>query len=144
MSSQSYEEFLATQKIEAENERIVRGAIDALNTGSVPTFLNYFHEDLRFQMNGAHGFSRTCQSREEFTQLVAAVAAGLSEMITLEIDSLHIAGPWVICETDGQAKTLAGEPYCNRYCMLWKLHEGKIVELREYNDSAMVERTFFS
>ena len=144
MGDPSYEELLAATRRDEKNAQIVRNAIDALNSGVVPTFLSYFHENMRFQMNGAHNFSRTCHSRDEFTELVGEVAAGLSEMITLEIESLHTAGDWVICETNGQAKTHAQEPYCNRYCMLWKIEDGKVSELREYNDSAMVERTFFT
>jgi ketosteroid isomerase-like protein len=36
--------------------------------------------------------------------------------------------------------TKAGEPYCNHYCMLYRLADGRIVEIKEYQDSALCER----
>jgi ketosteroid isomerase-like protein len=34
----------------------------------------------------------------------------------------------------------SGERYDNHYCLLYRLREGRIVEIREYQDSALGER----
>ena len=33
-----------------------------------------------------------------------------------------------------------GERYDNQYCMVWRIENGKIKEIKEYCDSALVER----
>ncbi len=34
----------------------------------------------------------------------------------------------------------SGERYDNHYCMVWRIENGKIKEIKEYCDSALVER----
>ena len=42
----------------------------------------------------------------------------------------------------GEVRTKAGKDYNNSYCFVLRLDEGKLVELREYLDTALVERVF--
>ena len=34
----------------------------------------------------------------------------------------------------------SGERYDNQYCMVWRIEDGKIKQIKEYCDSALVER----
>jgi len=142
MPDPTYEELLRAYRTQQENARVVRTALDAFNRGDTEAFLSNFSDDMQFQMNGSHQFSNTCHTKAEFLELVGRVVEGLSEMITLEIKKFIPAGDWVIAETYGSAKTKSGEPYHNTYCMMYRLENGKVVEFREHNDSAMVERVF--
>jgi hypothetical protein len=36
-------------------------------------------------------------------------------------------------------QTKAGAPYNNEYCLIYRLKDGKIVEMREYCDSVLTE-----
>jgi uncharacterized protein len=47
---------------------------------------------------------------------------------------------WVVIEARGDMTTKAGVPYQNHYCLMFRLKDGMIVEMREYNDSAYCER----
>jgi uncharacterized protein len=47
---------------------------------------------------------------------------------------------WVVVEARGDMMTKSGERYDNDYCLVYRLADGKIVEMREYNDSALCER----
>ena len=40
----------------------------------------------------------------------------------------------------GEMRTKAGVPYNNDYCLIYRLKDGKIVEIREYCDSALTEK----
>lgn len=142
MSEPTHDQLLAAHKTNEENARIVRGALDAFNDGDTEKFLSNFSDQMKFKMNGTHQYSNQCNSKADFVELVSRVAAGLSEMITLEIKNFIPAGDWVIAETYGTAKTSDGTPYHNTYCMLWHLENGKVIEFREHNDSAMVEKMF--
>lgn len=127
-----------------ESAQVVRSALAAFNAGDSEAFLGHFRDDMRFWMNGSHPLSGLVEGKAAFVELVGKVAAGLSEMIVLEVASFLSAGDWVVAECQGTAKTVAGEPYENRYCFLWRVEDGKIVEFKEYNDSALVIEKFFS
>ena len=49
-------------------------------------------------------------------------------------------GDHVVVEAVGEMRTKAGVPYNNDYCLIYRLRDGKIVEIREYLDSALCER----
>jgi len=49
-------------------------------------------------------------------------------------------GDYVVVEARGDNVTKAGLRYDNHYCMVWRIENGKIKQIKEYCDSALVER----
>jgi len=49
-------------------------------------------------------------------------------------------GDYVVVEAKGDNITRTGVRYDNDYCMVWRLENGKVKEIREYCDSALVEK----
>jgi len=49
-------------------------------------------------------------------------------------------GDYVAVEARGDNVTKAGVRYDNQYCMIWRIENGKIKEIKEYCDSTLVER----
>ena len=49
-------------------------------------------------------------------------------------------GDYVVVEARGDNVTKSGVRYDNQYCMVWRIEDGKIKEIKEYCDSALVER----
>jgi ketosteroid isomerase-like protein len=47
---------------------------------------------------------------------------------------------WVVVEARGDMVTHAGERYDNHYCLIYRIENGKIREIREYQDSTLCER----
>ena len=45
----------------------------------------------------------------------------------------------VVVLARGEVKTVRGEDYNNSYCFVLTMRDGKIVELREYMDTALAE-----
>ena len=125
-----------------ESVGVVVSALEAFNAGDTERFLDHIADDVRFWMNGSHQFSGLVEGKAAFVELVGRVAQGLSEMITLEVLNMIPAGDWVVIETQGNATTAGGTPYRNRYCMLWRVRDGKICEFKEYNDSKLVVESF--
>jgi uncharacterized protein len=121
---------------------VVDKALAAFNAGDAEGFLALIDDDVRFWMNGRHLFSGPTNGKPAFLELVGQVNAGLSEPIRLEVLNKIAGGEWVVIEAQGSAVTTAGAPYRNRYCMLWRVAGGKITELKEYNDSALVAESF--
>lgn len=46
----------------------------------------------------------------------------------------------VVVLAHGEVKTVRGEDYNNDYCFVLRMRGGKIVELREYCDTALAQR----
>ena len=58
------------------------------------------------------------------------------------IDDIIAEGDRVVVRGRGEFRTKAGKDYNNSYCFVLRLEEGRLVELREYLDTALVERVF--
>ena len=142
MSDARHQDPRAWKELTDRNRETIERALQAFNDGAVEAFLGYFSDDMAFWMNGSHQFSGAVQGKEAFLELVGRVGEGLSKMITLDARNIIAGGEWVVVEASGDATTTDGEPYRNRYCMLWRLDDGKIVEFREYNDSHLVVEKF--
>ncbi len=121
----------------------MRSALDAFNGGDSEGFLDHFTDDMRFWMVGSHGFSGAVEGKAAFVELVGRVGAGLSKPISLEVENFLPSGEWVVVECRGTATMASGQPYDNRYCLLFRVVDGKVVEFKEYNDSALVIEKFF-
>ncbi|MCG8670561.1 MAG: nuclear transport factor 2 family protein [Pseudomonadales bacterium] len=125
-----------------KNLEIVKNAISAISQSDAEGLLSLFAEDMTFEMNGHTPFSRKLKGKEAFVALFAEVMEHLAAGIPLTINNLIDAGEWIICETTGHATMKTGEPYENNYCMLWRLRDGKIIQLKEYNDSQLIMERF--
>jgi uncharacterized protein len=49
-------------------------------------------------------------------------------------------GDTVVIEARGEMTSKEGVPYNNHYCLIYRLRDRKIVEMTEYQDSALCER----
>ncbi|PQE31935.1 hypothetical protein CJF32_00001536 [Rutstroemia sp. NJR-2017a WRK4] len=60
--------------------------------------------------------------------------------ITMKSNTMDIIGQKVIIEASGTAKQKNGRPYNNRFCWIFIFNDaGKIVEIREYMNTALVQ-----
>jgi ketosteroid isomerase-like protein len=60
--------------------------------------------------------------------------------IRLDIKRVIGEGDTVMVEAEGNAITANGTPYCNQYCFVTTLENGKIKQLNEYFCTALAER----
>ncbi|KAJ7673682.1 hypothetical protein DFH06DRAFT_1445012 [Mycena polygramma] len=62
-------------------------------------------------------------------------------VVKMTVSSIDIVGNKAILEAQGEATTAKGRPYCNRYVwfLIFSEETGKIVEIREYLDTALVQ-----
>ena len=49
---------------------------------------------------------------------------------------------FVVAQTAGTAETHDGRPYNNTYCQVIRIRDGKIAEVKEYFDTALVDAVF--
>ena len=135
-----------TESIQALNEKnvkIVEQAVQAINRGDGEALLELFADDIKFWMPGTTPVSCRIEGKKDFIDLFGRVAGRLEKMIVLEVTNMIPAGEWVVMEAKGNAVTKSGEPYCNTYCHLWKIEDGKVTVFTEYNDTQLIMDVLF-
>jgi hypothetical protein len=124
----------------AENKKTMQGLFARIAAGDRTTFADCLHDDVTMRVTGRYSWSRTFQGKSALLHdlhgyLGTLLAAG-RRTVPLRF---FADGDHVVVEARGEMQTKAGVPYNNEYCLIYRLKDGKIVEIREYCDSALTE-----
>lgn len=125
----------------AENKRIVGEAFDALSRAEPGPFIALFHEDMVWIIMGQSSWSRRFEGRDSIERELAGPLFSLFATPYRNIPERIIADDDgnVVVLAKGEARTRTGRDYNNDYCFVLRMENGKIVELREYMDTALAE-----
>ena len=66
--------------------------------------------------------------------------AAVQEIPYEKAEEIIAEGDRVVVLARGEVKTVRGEDYNNSYCFVLRMRGGRIVEVREYCDTALAER----
>jgi hypothetical protein len=125
------------------NERLVRDMFAALSRGDVDGFLGAIADDVVWKIEGTTQFSSTFEGKADVVaRLLGPLGAALESGIALTADEVVAAGDRVVVRGRGKARTKTGKPYENSYCWWYRIADGKVTEVREYLDTALVVATF--
>lgn len=127
----------------AENKQHMRQIFDELAKGNTAPFVASLADDIRWTITGSSRVSRTFDGKPA---LVAGLLAPIQQLFG---DGLAIAAHRLIAEDDvvvaecrGRGTTKDGREYNNTYCWVMRLVDGKVIELNEYLDTALVDKVF--
>lgn len=125
------------------NKEIVYQMFAALNAGDGAKYLSFMAEDVKITYFGDHVFSGTYIGKADFLQnFVPALRSRLEGGIKLQIKNIIAENDQVVVECDGEAKTKTGLDYNNLYCIVLRLKNNKVTEVREYMDTALTRAVF--
>lgn len=123
------------------NKALVHEIFADLARGDPRKYLEHLADDLTITVTGENSWSRTFQglaaARRDLWGYVHSLTNGPGKTIPHRILADE---DWVIVEARGEMTAKDGRPYNNHYCLMYRLLDGKIVEMREYLDSALCER----
>ena len=125
----------------AANKQLVEILFEAFADGDGRPFNAALAEDVTWIVHGSAPWARAYRGK-------SAVVEELQKPLVANFASRYRCRPErVIAEDDtvvvlarGEVTTTRGEPYDNDYCFVLRLRDGEIVEIREYMDTALVER----
>jgi ketosteroid isomerase-like protein len=122
----------------SENKQLLQDVFAALARSDARPFVAAMAEDFRWTMVGSNKWARTYDGKQAVTgELFAALRAKMDRITT--IAHRFIAdGDHVAVEARGANTTKDGKPYCNSYCFVFRVQDGKLAELTEYMDSELV------
>ena len=76
---------------------------------------------------------------ERLRDTAAATAALMPTGLRLEVQTVTAEGDRVVVEAIGNAVTGEGKPYCNEYCFVATLEDGRIKQFNEYLCTRLAE-----
>ena len=125
-----------------DNKAAVATAFDAFSQGDARPFLRLMTPEVEWTVVGSADWGRTYIGKKAVIEdLLAPLAEQIDGgSVAITPTSILADGDRVVVEGQGQSTTVRGEPYCNRYCFVLTLAEGRITRLTEYMDSSLVER----
>src|SRR5712671_7735664 len=104
-------------------------------------FVASLADDAKWVVTGQYSWSRTFTGKQSIlNDLHGHVRSLLVERARTIAHRFIADGDCVVVEARGDNVTKAGVRYDNQYCMVWRIEGGKIKEIKEYCDSALVER----
>jgi ketosteroid isomerase-like protein len=125
------------------NKQLVLDMYTALNSGDSAGYFAHMRDDVQVTFFGNHRFSRTFNGKKDIMEnFVPPLRARLDGSIRLHVKNVIADGEQVVVEAQGEARTKDGLDYNNLYCIVLRLQDGKVAEIREYTDTALTKTIF--
>jgi ketosteroid isomerase-like protein len=129
------------QEQAAANKTLLQWVFADLAAGNGRPFLDMLADKVVWHVEGSTAWSRSYRGK-------AAVKAGLLKPLhdvldgpnRLQVSRMIAEDDCVVVQARGNVRTRGGADYCNSYCMIFRLTGGRVVEITEYADTALIER----
>lgn len=104
-------------------------------------FVASLADDAKWTVTGQYSWSRTFTGKQSIlNDLHGHVRSLLVERARTIAHRFMADGDHVVVEAKGNNLTKTGVRYDNDYCLVFRLEDGKIREVREYCDSVLTEK----
>jgi uncharacterized protein len=125
----------------AANKKLVQQVYTDAANRSGTTFADNLADDASWIVTGQYSWSHEFRGREAILNgLMGHFRSLFTERPRTLAHRFIAEGDCVVVEAKGDNLTRTGQRYDNDYCMVFRLENGKIREIREYCDSALVEK----
>lgn len=127
----------------AENKQLVLDFYEAGARGDMDKCFALLSDDITWTNIGTTKFSGTYAGKQTLMEeLLGPLFGQLKAGISSQIERLTAEGDIVVAQTSGTAETRDGTPYNNSYCQIIRVSDGRIVEVKEYFDTALTDSVF--
>jgi len=121
------------------NKEIVAAAFEKMAEGDPGLYLDIIADDFRYIFIGGGSWSGTYNGKADFRQNFGRIVMErVAPPLRLKTVRILESGDYVVLEVAGTNTTRDGRDYNNRLCMIMRMANGKIVEITEYCDTALV------
>lgn len=123
----------------AENKKLMQALFAGLAQGQPQPFLDALADDFCWIAQGRNSWAGRYEGkRAVLEQLFAPLRARIQSGLKTEAFRFIAEADSVVVLARGNNRTIEGEAYCNEYCMVCRLRDGKLLELIEYMDTELV------
>jgi ketosteroid isomerase-like protein len=125
----------------ADNKKLVQQVFADSANRSGTTFADNLAEDASWVVTGQYSWSHEFRGRDAIqTGLMGHFRSFFAERPRTLAFNFIADGDYVAVEARGDNVTKTGQRYDNHYCLVFKIENGKIKQIKEYCDSTLVER----
>ena len=124
-----------------ENRELLRAVFDELAAGNTRAMSDAMSDDCRWVFPGEWSWSGTWEpKRAVLDDLLRPLMAQFDGRYRSEAELILADGDRVVVQARGRAVTRGGDPYNQTYCYVFRVAGGRITEVVEHCDTALVER----
>ncbi|MBA2400418.1 MAG: nuclear transport factor 2 family protein [Bradyrhizobium sp.] len=125
----------------ADNKKLVQQIYADSANRSGTTFVDNLAPDATWVVTGQYSWSHEFKGADAIQNGLMGHFRSFFAVRPRTVAFNFIAeGDYVVAETKGDNVTKDGQRYDNDYCMVWRIENGRIKQIKEYCDSALVER----
>ncbi len=125
----------------ADNKALIREIFEGVARGDGAAFVAALADDVIMTVTGQYSWSQTFTGKPAVLRDLYGYVGSLMAAPGKTLPTRFLADEdWVVVEARGDMLTKTGQRYDNHYCLMYRLADGKIAEIREYQDSALCER----
>ncbi len=125
----------------AANKKLVQQVFADSANRSGTTFADNLAEDATWVVTGQYSWSHEFRGREAIQNgLMGHFRSFFAERPRTVAFNFIADGDYVAVEARGDNVTKTGLRYDNQYCLVFRIENGKIKQIKEYCDSTLVER----
>jgi uncharacterized protein len=122
-------------------EEQVRALFAHLESGNADNFFQHVADDVDWTVMGTHPLAGTYYTKQEFiSHTFSRLNKVLKDGVLLRVTHILVSGNTAAVELEALSTALNGAPFRNRYCWICRFDQGRIVEVRAYLDSALVQK----
>jgi ketosteroid isomerase-like protein len=122
------------------NKQAIEEIFAELAKGNGKPFVDAMADDFTWSLTGTTKWSKAYRGKQAVRrELLAPLFAQFADRYTNTANRILADGDFVVVECQGQTTTKSGKPYNNAYCYIIRMEGGKMKELTEYLDTALVE-----
>ena len=125
----------------ADNKKLMQEIFARVAVGDGGLFVEHLADDVVMRVSGQYSWSRTFTGKQSVLRDLFGVVhertTGARRTIPLRFIT---EGDIVVVEARGEMTARTGVAYNNEYCLIYRLRDGKIAEITEYQDSTLCER----
>jgi uncharacterized protein len=127
------------------NRALAHEAFEAMGRSDIRPLVDLMTDDFAWIIEGQTRFSRRFDGKAAVRdELLKPLFDAFATPYRFVIDEMIAEGDRVVVLGRGEVRTKSGKDYNNSYCFVLRMAGGRLVELREYLDTALVESVFGS
>jgi uncharacterized protein len=123
-----------------DNRKLLRDIFDELAVGNGRPLVDAMADDCRWVFPGDWSWAGTWESKREIVAGLLRPLMAQFESYRSEADLILADGDRVVVQARGYATTTRGERYDQTYCFVYRVAGGRLTEIVEHCDTALVER----
>jgi len=122
-----------------ENKKLMEQIFAGLSNGDSRLLVESMADDFCWTVSGSTKWSKTYEGKQAvLSELFAALRPRITARMRTTGLRFIAENDYVVVEARGNNITTEGKPYNNSYCFVFRLAAGKLKEVTEYMDTALV------